>query len=225
MNNEQKHQTAEPLLESVSKTQIFFNTYKKHLMYAAIAILVVGVGSAAYYFFGYAPAKNEAQTAMIQPERYFAEGNYASALNGDGNNIGFADIIDTFGGKTDKIAFAYAGICELKLKNYENALGYFEKYDSKEPIMKARVIALKGDAYCGLEKYEEAVKCYKNAVKVSESSFNAEYLLSAGVACEKLGKTEEALSYYRQIKENYPLSVAGSKVDKYISRIETLLAK
>ncbi len=50
--------------------------------------------------------------------------------------------------------------------------------------------------------------------------FAAGYLLKAGVVAEKLGQTEKALGFYKQIKDQYPQSMEGYDVEKYIGRIE-----
>ena len=241
MSNNKKNPEVveEQLLESVSKTQLFFNKYKNQMLYISIAVLVLCAGAAAYYFFGYAPAKQEAEEAIAQQiglpranqygqvalDGYFMQGNYEVALNGNDQVLGFADIIDMYGKKAGAAVYAYAGICELNLKNYESAINYLEKYKGKEPLMQSRVLAAQGDAYCGLENYSEAIKCYKKAIKTSKSQFNAEYLLNAGLASEKMGNLNEALSFYKSVESDYPNSAAGTMINKYISRVETMLAK
>ena len=90
----------------------------------------------------------------------------------------------------------------------------------KDEILKARALACKGDAYAGLEKYKEAVGCYEKAAGVVDNMFAAAYLLKAGVACEELGDDAKALSFYKKIKDQYPQSMEGYDIDKYISRIE-----
>ena len=238
MSNTKKNQAEEPLLESVSKTQEFFNKYKNVMLYVAIAILVICAGSAAYYFLGYAPKKQEAEEATTQQiglpraaynqvvlDGYFMSGNFEVALNGNDQVLGFADIIDMYGKKAGAAVYAYAGICELNLKNYENAINYFKHYNGKEPLMQSRIYAAEGDAYCGLEEYGKAIESYKKAVKASKSQFNAEYLLNAGLASEKLGELENALSFYKTVQNDYPQSTSAMMIDKYIARVETMLAK
>ena len=50
--------------------------------------------------------------------------------------------------------------------------------------------------------------------------YAAGYLLKAGAVCEKLGQKDQALAFYKRIKEQYPQSMEGYDIDKYISRIE-----
>ena len=50
--------------------------------------------------------------------------------------------------------------------------------------------------------------------------FAAGYLLKAGVVCEELGDNAKALTFYKKIKDQYPQSIEGYDIDKYITRIE-----
>ena len=50
--------------------------------------------------------------------------------------------------------------------------------------------------------------------------FAATYLLKAGAVAEKLGQNEKALAFYTQIQEQYPDSMEGYEVAKYIGRVE-----
>ena len=41
------------------------------------------------------------------------------------------------------------------------------------------------------------------------------------MVCEELGDNEKALSFYNKIKDQYPQSIEGYDIDKYITRIES----
>ena len=87
--------------------------------------------------------------------------------------------------------------------------------------MAARALGAQGDAYVGLEKYNDAVSCYEKAAAKVDDMFAANYLLKAGVTYEELGNTAKALEMYKKIREQYPQSLEGYDIDKYISRLET----
>ena len=55
---------------------------------------------------------------------------------------------------------------------------------------------------------------------MADNIYAAGYLLKAGVTAEKLGQDAKALGFYKQIKDQYPTSMEGYDVDKYIGRIE-----
>ena len=142
------------------------------------------------------------------------------ALNGDGNVLGFAQIIDEYGAKAGKAVNFYAGVCELQLGNWESAIKYLEAYNGKDEIFAARALACIGDCYVNLEDYNTALGYFEKAVAAGDNAFAAEYLLDAGLVAEKLGQNDKALGYYKQIKENYAAAPQAYDVDKYISRIE-----
>ena len=220
MAKETKNEDAEVVAEAVSKTELFF-TENRTLLLAVLAVLVVAcAGFFCWYKFAYQPKKAEALGQMYPAEASFRDMEYELALHGDGNMLGFEQIIADYGKKAGKAVYLYAGICELQLGNNEEAISYLKKYNGKDKILAARSISCMGDAYVGLGDYENALKCFVKAAAKSDNVFSAAYLLKAGVVAEELGQDAKALGYYREIKDKYPQSIEGYDIDKYISRIE-----
>jgi hypothetical protein len=210
----------EKVEERVSAVEMFFNENKKTIWSCLGAIMVIGLLILYYQKFYVQPKRAEGQAQMFPAEASFRANEYDLALNGDGNVLGFAQIAKDYGAKAGKSVFLYAGICELRLGNYENALGYLKKYKGKDKILAARAMACQGDAYVGLEKYNEAISCFEKAAATTDNIFAASYLLKAGVAYEEIGEKDKALAMYKKIKDKYPQSMEGYDIDKYISRIE-----
>ena len=211
----------EKIQETVSKTEQFFNENKKLIYGALIAILVIGFGILAYSQWILKPRQAEAMEQMYPAEAAFAAEQYDLALNGDGNVLGFKDILDEYGTKGGKAVNLYAGICELQLGNFDEAIKYLKKYKGKDHILSARALACIGDAYAGLEDYRTAISYFEKAADLSDDIFSANYLLKAGVAYEELGEDDKTLVCYKRISDNWPNSVEGYDIDKYISRIES----
>ena len=211
----------EKINQTVSKTEQFFNENKKTIYGALIAILVIGFGILAYSQWILKPKQAEAMEQMYPAEAAFAAGEYELALNGNGNVLGFKDILDEYGTKGGKAINLYTGACELQLGNFEEAIKYLKKYNGKDHILSARAFACLGDAYTGLEDYRTAIGYFEKAADLSDDIFSAEYLLKAGVAYEELGENDKALACYKRIQNNWPNSVEGYDIDKYISRIES----
>ena len=220
MAKEIKNENVEAVVEAVSKTEKFFNENGKVLGFAAAAVVVAAAIIFCVNKFVYQPAQAEAQGQMAIAEEIFRTGDYELALNGDGNVLGFAQIIDEYGAKAGKAAPFYAGVCELQLGNWDLALEYLQAYKGKDAILKARALACIGDAYVGLEDYEAALNYFEKAADVIDNMFTAGYLLKAGLVAEKLGQNEKALEYYELIKDQYTNSPEGYEIDKYIGRIE-----
>ena len=219
--NEKELERQEKVAETVSKTDQFFRENKKTIYGCLIGIIVIALAIFAYQQLIYKPKAEEAKAQMATAELNFRNAEYDLALNGDGNVLGFAQIIDDFGGKGGASVYLYAGICELQLGEYEQALEYLKKYNGKDEILKARAISCMGDAYVGLEDLKTALGCYEKAAGVVDNMFAATYLLKAGVVCEELGDNDKALECYKKIKDQYPTSLEGYDIDKYITRIES----
>ncbi len=217
--NDKEAQRQENIEQTVSATEQFYNENKKLIWGIVIAVLVIGAGILAYNKFIFQPKCVEAMQQCYPAEMSFQEGEYELALNGDGNNLGFADIISEYGSKAGKAVYLYAGICELQLGNNEEALSYLKKYNGKEPILAARARACEGDAYVALGDYAAAVRSYKAAVAVADNVFAAGYLLKEGSAYEALGQKAEALACYKTIETDYPQSLEAYEIAKNIARV------
>ena len=220
MAKEIKNQNAEAVVEAVSKTEKFFNENGKLLSIIAAAVVVVAAGIFCWFKFAYQPKVEEAQGQMAYAEQNFRAGDFELALNGDGNVLGFVQVIDEYGAKAGKSVYFYAGVCELQLGNWDAAIKYLNSYKGKDAILQARATACIGDAYVGLEDYDKALGYFEKAAAMADNIYAAGYLLKAGVTAEKLGQDAKALGFYKQIKDQYPTSMEGYDVDKYIGRIE-----
>ena len=220
MAKEIKNPNAEAVVEAVSKTEKFFNENGKLLSIIAAAVVVVAAGIFCWYKFAYQPKVEEAQGQMAYAEQNFRAGNYETALNGDGNVLGFVQVMDEYGAKAGKSFYFYAGVCELQLGNWDAAIKYLNSYKGKDAILAARAAACIGDAYIGLEDYSKALAQFEKAANMADNLFAAQYLVKAGVTAEKLGQDAKALEFYKKVKDQYPSSMEGYDVDKYIGRIE-----
>ena len=219
MAKEIKNENAEAVVEAVSKTEKFFQENGKLLSIICAAFVVVCALVFCWFKFAYQPKVNEAQGQMAVAEQNFRNADYQLALNGDGNALGFVQIIDEYGKKAGKSVYFYAGVCELQLGEWEQAIKYLQAYKGNDAILSARATACIGDAYVGLEDYKKALGYFEKAAE-TDNMYAAGYLLKAGAVAEALGENAKALSFYKKIKDQYPQSMEAYDVDKYIGRIE-----
>ena len=217
--NQKPTENQQAVGQAVSGTEEFLKKNGKLLGWIAIGILAVVAICLAVSTWVIKPAKAAALDDSYAAENYFAAGDYQTALEGDGSSLGFRDIINQYGAKAGKAVYMYAGVSELQLKNYEEAIKYLKKYKGKDDILAARALSCLGDAYCGTGDYNAALAAYNKAIKKADNQFAAAYMLKAGVTCEELGNTAKAVEYYEAIKDKYPQSLEASDIDKYIARI------
>lgn len=220
MAKEIKNPNAEAVAEAVSKTEKFFTENGKLIAGLAAGVVVVAIAVFCWFKFAYQPSVVEAQGQMALAEQNFIAADYEVALNGDGNVLGFNQIMEEYGAKAGKAVYFYAGVCELQLGNFEAAIKALEKYNGKDAILAARATACIGDAYVGLENYAKALGYFEKAAATADNMFAAGYLLKAGQVAEKLGEDAKALGFYETIKDSYPQSMEAYEIDKYIARIE-----
>ena len=207
--------------EAVSKTELFFKEYGKTIYSCVICVLVVALGVLAYNRFYLQPKKAQATDQMVKAEQWFQQGEYELALNGDENDLGFADILKQYGSKAGEAVYLYTGICQLQTGAFEDAIATLKKYDGEDPILLSRAQACTGDAYVELEQYSKAIASYEKAAATVDNALAAAYLLKAGIAAEANGEPEKALSFYKTIKTKWGNAPEAMEIDKYITRIET----
>lgn len=218
--NIKHHDPEESVGEALNQTEHFVERYKKPLLYAVIAILAVTAIGFAYQHLYRKPRIHEAMAQTFVAEQYFRADSFALALNGDGNSLGFKQIIDEYGDNAGEAVYLYAGICQLQLGKYEEAITLLKKYEGEDLILQSRALCNIGDAYAGLQNNKEAVNYYIKAAKHADNPFAAGYLLKAGIMYEELGDKDNAIKTYEEIKTKYAQTMEGYEIDKYIARIK-----
>ncbi|MBQ2852127.1 MAG: tetratricopeptide repeat protein [Bacteroidales bacterium] len=212
----------ESIETTLSKTELFIANNQKTIIIvlAVLAIAVLAVFGVKKFYLE--PREKEAQTAIYHAEQYFENDNFATALNGDGNYLGFVDIINDFGGtKTANLAKYYAGICYLNTGDFNQAVSYLKDFKGKDVLVSSLALGALADAYMELDKVAEAAAAYEKAANKSENTLTSPmYLLRAGMAYEMAGNYQQALNVYNKIKKDYPTSNEGFSIEKYIARAQ-----
>lgn len=225
-NVQKDEERLESIESTLGQTELFIENNKKTITTVVLVIVVLALaifGVKKYYF---EPREAEAQTAIFRAEQLFENDDYATALNGDGNNLGFIDVINEYGGtKSGNLARYYAGICYLNTGDYNNAIKYLGEFKGKDHIVKPLATGAMGDAYMELDNAAEAAKCYEKAALESKNSFTSPMMLmKAGFAYEMVNNYQKALDMYKIIKAEYPNSNEGFSIEKNIAFVETKLA-
>ena len=185
----------------------FFVKYQKVIFGVIIAILVVIAGIIAFNKFYLEPKTEKASAAMLTPINYFLTGDSLSlqkALEGDGDNEGFLDIISDYKlTRTANTAKFYAGMCYLKLNDKEEALNYFLKFKKKEKVMWYACQALIGDLYDEKGDEDKAMSYYKKAVKNDDPLYTPVSLFKLAQLYERKENWKEAVAAYQRIENEY----------------------
>ena len=213
--------------QTLNNQEQFFLKYRKQILIAVAAILLIIAGCLAYKTFVAEPRENKASTAMAKAQEMFAERDFQKALNGDKTNEGFLSVIENYGG-TDaaNLAKGYAGLCYAQMGKWQEAVKYLEDFSPKsDAIISPAIVGALGNAYANTGKVDEAISTLKEAAALADSrsesvnnTTSPTYLLQAARLLESQKKTDEALKIYKQIKEKYVNSAAAQDIDKYIER-------
>lgn len=217
--------------ENINNREAFFMKYKKAILIAVAAIIVVIAGVFLYISQISGPREEKASTALSKGQTYFNNEMFEQAVNGDGAGfVGFAKLADEYSGtKAGNLANLYAGLCYANLGKWAEAQKSLDAFSTEDDqmISPASQAAL-GDAYAHLNQLDKAVDAFKKAANMADSkaeddannSLSPIFLIKAGEVLESQGKKDEALKIYQDIKKKYVNSmlVQSAEIDKYIER-------
>ena len=213
--------------EALGKTEQFIEKNQKIMMYVITGIILVVLGYFGYQRLYISPMEANAQDEIFMAQKYFDMDSLSRALHGDGNALGFLDIIDDYGAtKTGNLARYYAGICYMRMGNFEEAIDYLEDHDPTDQIIGPMALGALGDAWLELNEPDKAVGYYMDAAEDNLNDFTTPmYLYKAGMTYELLGEYEDALETYDRIYREYYRSAEGRSIERNIAKIERLLEK
>lgn len=203
-----------------------FLKYKKAIIIAVVAIIVIIAGVFGYVSQISGPREDKAGSAKGQT--YFANQMYEQALKGDGPGyVGFTKIADEYS-STDagNLANLYS-ICYANLGKWAEAQKSLESFSSEDDqmISPAAEAAL-GDAYAHLNQLDKAVDAFKKAASMADSKATKAqttvfllHSLSRQAVLESQGKKAK-LKLYQDAKKKYvnAMLVQSGEIDKYIER-------
>ena len=112
MENSTINQEAPKTEQYLNNQETFFLKYKKAIIAAVVAVIVIIAGSIAFSTFYWGPRADKASTALANAQELFANEQFEKALNGDKGSEGFLAVASNYSG-TDaaNLANLYAGLC------------------------------------------------------------------------------------------------------------------
>ncbi|MGB0888563.1 MAG: tetratricopeptide repeat protein, partial [Vicingaceae bacterium] len=208
--------------EVYSKSEEFIENNKTVIIGVVLGLILVVGG-----FFGYkkliiAPMEYEAQTDMFMAEKYFGQDSLQKAINGDGINLGFIDIVDDYSGtKAANLAHYYLGICYRNTGEFDLAIDELKQFSSSDVMISTVALGAIGDSYMELGETSDAISYYEKAITNGDNKLTSPiYLFKAGMAYEETQDYAKAYDKYKTLKADYPDSREAQTIDKYIARAE-----
>lgn len=212
--------------ETASKTENWVAKNQKIIIGIVGAVALFTVGYVVYQKFIAEPKQLEAADEMFVAQQNFklatdgvaSDSLYTLSLNGSEGKFGFIKIADEYSG-TDagNLANYYAGVAYLNTGKYAEAIDYLEKFKSEDIVLSALAKGAIGDAYAQKDQPQEALDNYLKAVSANKNDFTTpRFLLKAGKTALELGKKEDALKYFTDIKDNFDTAPEAATVDAFI---------
>lgn len=220
-NTEEKIQVVE---EALGKTELFIEKNQKLLTIIIGGIVLVVLGYFGFQRFYIAPREKEAQSQMFMAQKYFEQDSLKLALNGDGNYLGFLNIIDDYSmTSAANLSHYYAGIIYLKKGDFNTAITQLKKFSSDDEFIGPMATGAIGDAYMELKDTQKAIDYYLKAADQKKNDLTSpQFLLKAGWALEIAGNYTKASEAYKRIQKEFPKSMESRDIEKYIARSEAL---
>ncbi|KVV15961.1 tetratricopeptide repeat protein [Flavobacterium sp. TMP13] len=212
--------------ETASKTEDFVAKNQNIIIGLVAGIAILTIGYLAYQKFIAAPKELDAASEMFVAQQNFEKATngvasdslYNLALNGSEGKFGFLKIADEYSSTAaGNLANYYAGISYLNTGKYDQAIEFLENFKSDDMILGALAKGAIGDAYSQKNQPKEALDYYVKASDYNKNDFTTpRFLLKAGKTALSLGKKDDALKYFNEIKEKYEATPEGSSVDALI---------
>ncbi|PID90133.1 MAG: tetratricopeptide repeat protein [Bacteroidetes bacterium] len=214
--------SVESINQTLSSTEQWIERNRKWLLISVVAVVAVVLGVIGYRNMVMAPREHDSQVQAIYATQQFHKDSFELALNGDGNGLGFLQLIEDYPStKIGNLAHYYAGVCYMELGQYEEALAQLKAYEADDKMLAPIALGAAGDCLVELGKEEEGLSYYKKAAGYKENILTAPiYLMKQGILYERGEKWSEALAAYKTIKNDYPESQQARDIEKFISRAE-----
>jgi len=196
---------------------------KNVIMWVVVAVIVVAALVMCYLFLYRNPQVNKAYEAYNDVE-IKAMGNDSVAT------AEYKKIADKYSG-TDAgdLAALSAGQALYNQGKYQEAAKYLEDGMTGEKVLDANTLALVGDCYVNLKKYDKAIEYFDKSIKKADGNpqIAPRVLLKEANVYDAQKKYDKALACYEQIRDNYPEFEFGNgvTVEAYIAREEARLGK
>lgn len=231
-NIEDKSTTAEvfnTLDETASRSEQWIIKNRKVIFGVLGGVVVVILGYLAYQKYVQVPKEKEAANELAFPKVYFedamtnsvaADSLFTLALEGADGKYGFIDVAEKYSGtKAGNLANYYAGISFLRVKKYQEAIEFLEKFSSNDELLGPVAKGAIGDAFADINQLDDAYDFYMKAANLKDNNFSSPlFLFKAGNTAMDLENYDKALKAFEKIKSNYPTSEEAKNIDIYINK-------
>ena len=223
----QQDDTLIDLNKTATDARGFFEKNQTLILGIIAAIVLIAFAVYAYNSLYMEPRRQEAADKLFRAQQEFDRDSINLALLGrDGDFTGFLDIAEDYGNTpAGNLAAFYAALGYMQNGSYDAAIEYLEDADLGGSIVPAFRYGLLGDAHSEKQDFDTALDYYEDATTTAQNEIATPYYLwKLGLLHEYQGNYDDAAEAYEEIQENYPTSVQGEQIEKYIERARLMAA-
>jgi tetratricopeptide (TPR) repeat protein len=220
-------------VDIVEKAMGFWAEFNTIILYTGAALLIMVIGFFVYKTYIKQPKEDKAADMIYPVEGLFdqmAQTSFSAdsiniVLNGGTGVAGVLKIANDYGGTAAGNTAKYiAGACYLHNGDFKNAVKYLKEFSTSATQVQTAANLMIGDAYSEMNNNDDALDYYKKAAAVNtkDEFMTSEALYKEGLFAETIGKTDDAITAYQSIKDNYPKSVHAPDMEKYLARLGVL---
>jgi len=194
--------------------------YKNALIAVVVLVLCLGAGT---YFWIQQRQANE-QEAALQLSRVaplLDNGNFSTAINGEGKTPGLKKIAEKYKGTpSGNMAALLLANAWYSAGDYSNALNTFKTVSIENKDLAAAALAGAGACYINRNQFALAAESYLEASKKSENEvLKAQYLVKSAESLQETSQIKKAAELYTKIIADYPGSTAAAVAQRSLWQI------
>ena len=147
---------------------------------------------------------------------------FVRALEGDGQNPGFIEIINSYGGSAAaEIATYNAGMIYLQRGEYDLSIDYLEDFSANDPILGALALGGIADAFTELNQLEDALGYYKKAANYADNDLTTPlFLLKGAQVALSLYAKSDAVSMLETLAADYAATPQATHVEVLLAQAQ-----
>lgn len=196
---------------------------RKTIVTWSLVVVAIVVLALAYVYFFRNPGMQKHNDNIGSADLQLALSNDSIALKQ------YMDIADNGSYEPANRAALESAIILYREGKYEEALKYAEKYSTRDEIIGAGALSLKGDCLVNLDRLSDAVSAYKDAIRTSNSNpaYTPYFIMKLARVYREQGNFAEEAKQLQEIKSNYPLygQQHSIDIDKLLDRARVQAAK
>ena len=199
----------ENLNDSLTQTVQKVQDNKKIITICSLVVVAVAAIILCYVYFFRQPGIQKANDAIGAADLELALGNDSVAM------AKYMDLADNGSYEASNRAALQSAILLYEKGDYEKALKYVDSYSPSEEIIGAGAKSLKGDCLVNLDRLDEAVKAYKDAISRSDDNpaYTPFFMMKLARVYAAQGNHKEEAETYEEILSEYPLYGQAHNID------------